>query len=149
MDLGVGDQVIPERKSLTLLSLNNKPLFESEISIQAYPLSSIFAEKLETIVYRGGINTRMKDFYDIALISELSEFDLKANQAVIRSVFANRKTILPTKLSYDTQALENLSQNWKRFLGTLEEEFRGVMPKEFSDVVSKISQLLKVIQREG
>ena len=41
MDLGIGDQVIPEKRSLALLALNNKPLFESEISIQVYPLSYI------------------------------------------------------------------------------------------------------------
>jgi predicted nucleotidyltransferase component of viral defense system len=62
MDIGIGDRVLPVKKSFSLLSLNNKPLFESEVSIQAYPLPYIFAEKLEAVVYRGGTNSRMKDF---------------------------------------------------------------------------------------
>jgi len=146
MDLGIGDQVVPERKSLPLLALNNRPLFESEISIQTYPLSYIFAEKLETIVYRGGTNSRMKDFYDITVISGLQDFDLGDSKAVIQSVFDHRKTELPTKLSYDTQAIENLSRGWKRFLGTLEEEFSENIPKEFSDLVVTINDLLKLIR---
>jgi hypothetical protein len=42
MDLGIGDKISPESRSIELLTLNNKPLFESEISLQVYPLSYIF-----------------------------------------------------------------------------------------------------------
>lgn len=145
MDLGIGDQVIPEKRSLALLALNNKPLFESEISIQVYPLSYIFAEKLEAIVYRGGTNSRMKDFYDIIVISKLPGFDLKASAAVVGSVFKHRKTVLPKKLSYDQQAIDVLSRGWKRFIGTLEDEFADNMPKEFMEVVAEIEDLLHAL----
>lgn len=149
MDLGIGDQIVPEKKSLTLLSHNNKPLFESEISIKAYPLSYIFAEKLEAIVYRGGTNSRMKDFYDIMVISKLADFDLTTNKTVVTSVFKHRKTELPTKLAYDSQAIDNLSRSWKRFLGALEEEYSKNLPEEFGDVVTKIDDLLKIIRSES
>ena len=145
MDLGIGDQVAPEKRSLALLSLNNKPLFESEISIQVYPLSYIFAEKLEAIVYRGGTNSRMKDFYDVIVISKLQDFNLKASAAVVGSVFEHRKTVLPTKLSYDQQAIDVLSRDWKRFIGTLEDEFAENVPEEFMEVIAKIEDLLHAL----
>jgi len=149
LDLGIGDLVVPENKLLPLLSHNNKPLFESEISIQAYPLPYIFAEKLEAIVCRGGTNSRMKDFYDIILISVLHNFDLKANQNIIESVFEHHKTELPSKLSYDIQAKDNLSRSWKRFLEALEEEFSSNVPNNFDLVTEKINDILKLFTQQA
>jgi len=148
MDLGVGDQVVPEKKSLTLLSLNNKPLFESEISVQVYPLPYIFAEKPEAIAYRGGTNSRMKDFYDILTIAELTDFSLRAGIPVVRVVFDHRQTPLPRKMSYDQQAINTLSRGWKRFIGTLEDEFTKKVPKEFTEVSAKINDLLHALVQE-
>lgn len=142
MDFGIGDQVVPEKKTLPLLALNDKPLFESEISIQAYPLSYIFAEKLEAVVYRGGTNSRMKDFYDLMVLSQLAEFSPQDNIRVVRSVFEHRRTALPTKLSYDVEAIETMSRNWRRFIGALEEEFQANVPAEFSAVINEIEKLL-------
>jgi hypothetical protein len=143
MDFGIGDQVVPEKKTLQLLALNDKPLFESEILIQAYPLSYIFAEKMEAVVYRGGTNSRMKDFYDLIVFSQLTDFNPTVHADVVRSVFEHRDTALPTALSYDTEAIETLSRNWKRFIGTLEEEFQASVPSEFLAVIDKIDNMLK------
>ncbi len=145
IDLGIGDKVEPQQKLLTLLSLNNKPLFEHEISLQAYPISYIFAEKLEAIVYRGGSNSRMKDFYDLITLSNFPEFDLGESSAVIYSVFSHRGTTIPKRLIYDQGAVENLSRSWKRFLGALEEEFRGLMPEEFVNVIDKVDEILGLL----
>jgi predicted nucleotidyltransferase component of viral defense system len=148
MDLGIGDQVVPEKKTLPLLALNDKPLFESEISIQAYPLSYIFAEKMEAVVYRGGTNSRMKDFYDLIAVSQLAEFNPREHAEVVRSVFDHRSTPLPTALSYDSEAIETMSRNWKRFIGALEEEFQANVPAEFAAVIEKIELLLRSLSRD-
>lgn len=142
IDLGIGDQVIPEKKSLSFLAINNKPLFESEIAIQAYPLAYIFAEKLEAVVYRGGTNSRMKDFYDLIVLSQLPDFNPEEHREVIQAVFQHRATTLPTNLSYDAEAIGSLSRYWKRFVGALEEEFQGHVPAEFSEVVQEIDRML-------
>ena len=149
IDLGIGDQVIPEKRSLALLALNNKPLFESEISIQVYPLSYIFAEKLEAIVYRGGTNSRLKDFYDILAIAGQTDFNLRASIAVVQSVFEHRGTRLPRDLSYDDQAIETLTRGWKRFIGTIEDEFAAKVPKEFIEVLAEINDLLRLLVRSN
>lgn len=142
MDFGIGDQVVPEKKTLALLALNDKPLFESEVSIQAYPLSYVFAEKMEAVVYRGGTNSRMKDFYDLMMIAQLADFRPQDHADVVRSVFEHRETALPTTLSYDVEAIETMNRNWKRFIGALEEEFQANVPAEFSVVVDKVENLL-------
>jgi len=134
IDLGVGDRVGPESMIIQLLSHNRQPLFEDTISLRVYPLTYIFAEKLETIVYRGGSNGRMKDFYDILMISELENFRLAEIQEVVRSVFAHRSTPLAVALDYDDQAIKVLSANWQRFLRALQPEFSKELPYNFSDV---------------
>lgn len=146
MDFGIGDQVVPEKKTLPLLALNDKPLFESEISIQAYPLSYIFAEKMEAVVYRGDTNSRMKDFYDLLVISQLAEFGLQDHVKVVQSVFEHRGTPLPTALSYDAEAVATMSRNWKRFIGALEQNFQANVPAEFLTVVKKIDLMLRSLK---
>ena len=142
IDLGIGDHVHPESMSIELLGLNNKPLFESDISLKVYPLSYIFAEKLEAVVYRGGTNSRMKDFYDLLLLSQLRDFNPKKHKDVIQAVFQHRGTIFPTNLSYDAEAKGTLNRKWKRFLGAIEEESQGKVPADFSEVVQAIDQML-------
>lgn len=146
MDFGIGDQVVSQKKRLPLLALNGKPLFESEISIQAYPLSYIFAEKMEAVVYRGDTNSRMKDFYDLLVISQLAEFSFQDHVKVIRSVFEHRGTPLPTALSYNAEAVATMSRNWKRFIGALEQNFQANVPAEFLSVVKKIDLMLSSLK---
>lgn len=60
IDIGFGDLVEPIPKMLPLTTYSKGPLFEDSIEIMCYPKEFIFAEKLETIVYRGAVNSRMK-----------------------------------------------------------------------------------------
>ncbi len=53
-----------------------KLMFEDRsISLWTYNLETLLAEKLETIMARGSVNTRMRDFYDIHVISRQEPFD--------------------------------------------------------------------------
>lgn len=61
VDISTGD-VITERA----ISYGHKLLLEDRIiQIMAYNVETIIAEKLQTIVNRGEINTRLKDYYDL------------------------------------------------------------------------------------
>ena len=53
------------------------------------------AEKLETIVRLGMANSRMKDFYDVWLLSRLFEFDGRTLCEAVRNTFIRRSTPLP------------------------------------------------------
>lgn len=47
-------------------------MFEDRtIEVLAYNLETVLAEKLETIISRGTTNTRMRDFYDIYILTKL------------------------------------------------------------------------------
>jgi predicted nucleotidyltransferase component of viral defense system len=67
VDVTTGDKITPHEIEYTF-----SPMFDDRsISIMAYNLETVFAEKLETIVSRGVANTRPRDFYDIFILWKL------------------------------------------------------------------------------
>ncbi len=62
IDLSTGDAITPKE-----IEYSYPRLFGETINLCSYPIETIVAEKLETILSRGEANTRMRDFYDIAL----------------------------------------------------------------------------------
>ena len=69
IDLGFGDLVQVREKELLLLSNSKGPLFEPSLMVNCYPMEFVFAEKLETAIFRGADNSRMKDFHDLYTIA--------------------------------------------------------------------------------
>lgn len=68
VDIGVGDAVDPVSLTWPSFIYKDKPLFDGLISLEVYPVETIFAEKLETIISRGAANSRMKDYHDLLLL---------------------------------------------------------------------------------
>lgn len=69
LDIGVGDAITPEPKLRKIpLLFNDKKQENKAITVYAYPIETILAEKIETILTLSIRNSRMKDFYDIYLI---------------------------------------------------------------------------------
>jgi hypothetical protein len=62
----------------------------------AYPKETVVAEKFEAMVKLGMANSRMKDFHDLRILSELFPFDGEVLAEAIVRTFERRKTALPT-----------------------------------------------------
>jgi hypothetical protein len=90
-DIGIGDAITPtpEWAEFPVLLKGDIP------RLRIYPKETAIAEKFETMVTRGMLNSRMKDFYDIWLLSELFDFDFKTLQQAIKNTFSNRHVSLP------------------------------------------------------
>lgn len=74
-----------------MMSTRKGPLFESQIRLRCYPKEFIFAEKLETVIYRGGTNSRMKDFHDLySLVSLPKCLNVIYTEKVVVNVFKHR-----------------------------------------------------------
>lgn len=72
VDITTGDIITPREVEYSF-----KLLFEDRhISIMAYNLETILAEKLETILSRGVATTRMRDYYDIYVLTTLRRNDI-------------------------------------------------------------------------
>ena len=89
MDIGFGDIVVPEPQELDYpLLLDDMP----EVSINAYSLETVVAEKFQTMIDRALANSRMKDFYDVYSILSSDKVDEGILSDAIVSVFNNRGT---------------------------------------------------------
>ena len=71
IDISTGDIITPGAVEFSY----NLMFEERAISLWTYNLETLLAEKLETIMARGTANTRMRDFYDIHVISRQEPFD--------------------------------------------------------------------------
>ena len=82
IDISTGDVIIPRA-----IEFNYDLLLEDRsISLWSYNLETILAEKLQTVLARGILNTRMRDFYDIRML--LDTYEDKVNKAVLKDAFA-------------------------------------------------------------
>ncbi|MFI3115535.1 MAG: nucleotidyl transferase AbiEii/AbiGii toxin family protein [Clostridia bacterium] len=75
LDITTGDKITPKEIEYKFKLLTE----DRSISILAYNLETILAEKLETIISRGDLNTRPRDFYDVYILHKLQSdnIDLK------------------------------------------------------------------------
>lgn len=138
IDLGFGDLVQVIEKEFLLLSSAKGPLFEPSLTVNCYPMEFVFAEKLETAIFRGADNSRMKDFHDLYTLAS-SEKMLNFGDTVkaIRLVFEHRKTPLQLPMQFDSSALEALQQYWGRYHKTAIASVR--LPSQIVEVIELIN----------
>jgi hypothetical protein len=83
IDFSTGDVITPREVAYTF-----KLLFEDRtISILAYNLETILAEKLETLLARGTANSRMRDFYDVFALEQSQSHNI--DKTMLKAAFAN------------------------------------------------------------
>lgn len=92
VDVGFGDAITPEASVVEFPPLLDFPAPR----VRAYPRETVVAEKLEAMVQLGMANSRMKDFYDIAVLARDFDFDGALLARAVRATFERRKTPLPT-----------------------------------------------------
>ncbi len=145
MDLGFGDRVEPIEHPIDLTATSKGPLFESRISLHCYPKEFIFAEKLETIVFRGGGNTRMKDFHDLYSLVRLDVLDSSLAKKAVELVFHHRKTPLKKlPASFGKDAFEAMEKNWSAYRKKIKTKKGWLkLPESIEDVVSAVNQWLE------
>ena len=88
LDITTGDKIIPRE-----IEYSYKLMMEDRsIRVLAYNLSTILAEKLETVVSRGNQNTRPRDYYDIYILSKLQaeNIDIDSLKAALSATTAKR-----------------------------------------------------------
>jgi hypothetical protein len=91
VDIGFGDAITPKAETVAyprLLGL--EPLL-----LRAYPRETVVAEKLEAMVNLGMANSRMKDFFDLAVLAGTFAFEGPILRDAIAATFQRRKTTIP------------------------------------------------------
>jgi len=94
IDIGFGDAVEPGLAEMDLPVMLDFPAPH----LRAYARETVIAEKFQAMVFLGRANSRMKDFYDIWVLSRASEFGDDRLARAIAATFARRKTDVPSEL---------------------------------------------------
>lgn len=139
IDVGVGDAVTPVARRAKYPTLLDFPAPE----LRMYPPETAIAEKFETMVKRGMVNSRMKDFYDIWKMRSLFSFDSQVLKSAIAKTFARRKRDLPVECPIAlTEQFANDPLKQKQWQAFLRKSRLSVGDKTFADIIHDISVFL-------
>jgi hypothetical protein len=92
VDIGFGDAITPAPELVTYPTLLEGM---AAARLRAYPIYTVIAEKFHAMVELGINNSRMKDFFDLAVIARTSELDGSTLVDALRATFERRGTALP------------------------------------------------------
>ncbi len=88
IDITTGDAIAPGEILCTF-----KMMFDEEsFSLWTYNIETVLAEKVETILRRGELNTRPRDFYDIYILTKTQNFDQSTFTEALKSTAEHRET---------------------------------------------------------
>lgn len=137
VDIGFGDAIEPGAEELELPVLLDLP----RPRLRAYPRETVIAEKFQAMVMLGRANSRMKDLYDIWVLSKSYHFAGDSLARAIAATFARRKTDIPAELPDAlTPAFAEdpaKQQQWVAFVAGIERK-----PGSFADVIADLATFL-------
>ena len=86
------------------------------------------------------LNSRMKDFYDIWLMSRLFDFEGPKLTQAIQRTFEQRGTALPSEIEVFTQPFIDAKQTqWTAFRNRLQQDH---VPASFGEITASVSRFL-------
>ncbi|AQQ10227.1 hypothetical protein L21SP3_02055 [Sedimentisphaera cyanobacteriorum] len=135
IDIGFGDAITPVPEKIQFPTLLEMPAPE----ILIYNRETVIAEKFHAINVLGLASSRMKDYYDLWILSKQYEFDGNLLAKAIQTTFERRKTSLPEKmplgLTDEFYKDEIILTRWNAFVRKTE---LGIVEKRLEAVVERL-----------
>jgi predicted nucleotidyltransferase component of viral defense system len=147
IDITTGDVITPKE-----VLYDYKLLIEERvISIMAYNTETVLAEKLETILSRNTVNTRMRDYYDTHTLIALKSDEI--NWSVFASAYqrtAEKRgsyNLLHEKGHENIESIkqsETLANLWERY----QQKYAYAKKLNWTDVLTSLEELYKKAEPE-
>ena len=137
VDIGFGDIITPGPVEIAYPVLLDAPAPH----LRAYPVATVVAEKFNAIVVLGIANSRLKDFYDLWLISRTFESNGAELSAAVQRTFERRETPMPADVPTGLTRLyaEHWDTRWKAFLSR---EHMNAVPDDLNQVLEDLRRFL-------
>ncbi|WP_456152261.1 nucleotidyl transferase AbiEii/AbiGii toxin family protein [Helcococcus kunzii] len=124
---------------------------DGHIEVMSYPLETILAEKIETIIRRNITSTRMRDFYDVYILYKIyvdrinfntlmKAIENTSNKRGSIKIIENYKEILK-----DIKTDNYIKQNWKNYL----KANSYVKNIELTDTLDVLKDIFDKIKKES
>jgi hypothetical protein len=136
LDLGYGDVVSPRVAVADYPAILDFPAPR----LRTCSRETVVAEKFEAMVKLGQRNSRMKDFFDLWLLSRQANFDGPTLATAIARTFANRKTTIPAEALALTSAFADDPAKRTQYAGFLRKSRLDNVPADLHEVIAALRE---------
>ena len=139
VDVGIGDVVFPRPHDVEYPTLLDFP----PARLKGYAMESTIAEKFHAMVILGVLNSRMKDFYDIWMLSRTFDFDGEVLAQAIEKTFEARRTPLTAEATVFEPSFANDESKQVQWAAFVRKSKLGDAPRNFNEVVAAVGSFLR------
>ena len=142
VDVGIGDAVSPQPEWLDYPSLLDLP----RPRLRAYRPETAIAEKVHAMVMLGTKNSRMRDFFDVYVLTQFQPFSGALLSNALRATFERRRTEIPGKLPLAfTPEFSGMREKQAQWRGFLRKNSLSSAPPELADVTDRLAQFFEPV----
>ena len=143
VELTTGDVITPKE-----VKYSYNCIFENKkIPIMAYPIETVLAEKFQTIISRGILNTRLKDFFDIHVLMNTKINNNTLIKAIINT-FNKRNTLFDINEFYiiinELEESKEMNKLWIEY----QNKNRYAEDIKYIDTIKSIEKIIKLLENE-
>ena len=140
IDISTGDIITPHA-----VEYEFDCIFEdTSIKVKGYNIETVLAEKIETIISRGVLNTRPRDFYDIYILTNTQRYDTMIFNEALLETAKHRDTNLllneAVSILAEIKLSDTLKNNWMKY----QRQFQYARDISFEETVIAIMELINI-----
>lgn len=142
IDVGYGNVITPSARPIIVPTI--LPDLVPPVPFSAYPLETTIAEKMHAMCRHGIVNTRIKDYFDIYIMSRNFEFNGDELALAIKNTFAQHNTDIPHSFSALSDRFADDRRNsktWREFIVIAQ----ALVTEDFTEVVRDLREFVEPV----
>ena len=137
IDISTGDVITPRE-----IAYSYKLMFEDRtIPIMPYPIETVLAEKLETVISRSITNTRMRDFYDIHILLKSQNINADILALALERTAKKRGNFNLLENAESVLKIVKSDEDMKRLWNIYQKKFKYAGEYTWDEVIHSVREL--------
>ena len=137
IDISTGDVITPRE-----VAYSYKLMFEDRtIPIMTYPIETVLAEKLETVISRSITNTRMRDFYDIHILLKSQNINVDILALALERTAKKRGNLNLLENAESVLKIVKSDEDMKRLWNIYQKKFKYAGEYTWDEVIHSVREL--------
>ena len=137
IDISTGDVITPRE-----IAYSYKLMFEDRtIPIMTYPIETVLAEKLETVISRSITNTRMRDFYDIHILLKSQNINADILALALERTAKKRGNFNLLENAESVLKIVKSDEDMKRLWNIYQKKFKHAGEYTWDEVIHSVREL--------
>ena len=137
IDISTGDVITPRE-----IAYSYKLMFEDRtIPIMTYPIETVLAEKLETVISRSITNTRMRDFYDIHILLKSQNINADILALALERTAKKRGNFSLLENAESVLKIVKSDEDMKRLWNIYQKKFKYAGEYTWDEIIHSVREL--------